>query len=212
MSLLREFVQETLSEAAVSDVSDYALYVTNLGDNEINMLLYDYQEFFDYVNETKKLRMKNEFVRGMIKVRYDPGHGPCFNAWEVIAVKANKGFGPFMYDAAMALVPSKTLMPDRASVSHAAKNIWKYYRDNRKDVVPLKLDTASFDDQDSLDDCFSAHISDEDLFDYAYRMRGSGPNMRPAILKHERVMKLLGKKKLDGAFEKQLEKVLGTYF
>lgn len=51
---------------------------------------------------------------------------------------AESGYGPLMYDIVMELEGGLT--SDRNSVKPAAKNVWKYYHDNRPDVKEKEFD------------------------------------------------------------------------
>jgi hypothetical protein len=66
----------------------------------------------------------------------------CIGAWEVIMASAHKGYGPFLYDVAMELVGNSGLMSDRQTTSNDARNVWRYYYNNRKDVMkkPVEYD------------------------------------------------------------------------
>jgi len=68
--------------------------------------------------------------------------------YEVESVFADKGFGPLLYDIAMEMVyllGAVGLMPDRTSVSPAARQIWEKYFTSRNDVKHKKLPQDLFD-------------------------------------------------------------------
>ena len=57
--------------------------------------------------------------------------------YEVESVQADEGYGPLLYDIAMEMVyllGGVGLMPDRRSVSYAAKSVWLKYFEERQDV------------------------------------------------------------------------------
>lgn len=58
---------------------------------------------------------------------------------------AIKGYGPMMYDAALAYAGKTGIIPDRQSVSPAARNIWKYYATKRQKEI--KVFPISEDDE-----------------------------------------------------------------
>jgi hypothetical protein len=67
---------------------------------------------------------------------------PCSNAWAIQWANASDGWGPLLYDIAIewATWEAGGLMPDRGSVSKDAREIWKYYLNNRSDVQSYQLD------------------------------------------------------------------------
>ncbi len=75
-------------------------------------------------------------IYGYLKVRPHPGE--CWNAAEVGASAAQKGYGPLMYELAMSDFENG-LMPDRTSTSMAARNVWKVYN-TRADVGKKPFD------------------------------------------------------------------------
>ena len=80
--------------------------------------------------------------------------GECNNVGgEVKLAVARSGWGPTIYDIAMADQPNG-LMPDRYEVSADAYAVWNYYRKKRNDVDKKALDWkyAEWTD-DELDDC-----------------------------------------------------------
>lgn len=76
------------------------------------------------------------------------------NIYEVESVAADKGYGPLLYDIAMEMVyllGGVGLMPDRRSISYAAKSVWLKYFDERQDVehkpLPEHLFTGAMSDR-----------------------------------------------------------------
>jgi len=62
----------------------------------------------------------------------------CGGANRIEYSAAQKGYGPLMYDIAMAASPNG-LMADRTFVSPMARKVWQHYYYNRKDVVKTDL-------------------------------------------------------------------------
>lgn len=83
---------------------------------------------------------------------------PCLKAMMVAHVKAEKGYGPLLYDIAIELATMKAggLVADRTIVSDDAYDVWEYYVENRSDVKIIQLDnpegelTPDFMDDDCL--------------------------------------------------------------
>jgi hypothetical protein len=69
---------------------------------------------------------------------------------------AIKGYGPMMYDITLAYAGKTGIIPDRQSVSPAARNIWKYYATKRQKEI--KIFPISEDDE-----C-ATHQNDEDYW------------------------------------------------
>jgi hypothetical protein len=76
--------------------------------------------------------------------------------WEIVYSRADKKWGPFLYEITLELAGSHGLMSDRFSVSESAKRVWEYYFNNRSDVIKFPLDK----------DCYSE--LNEDYFKYGY--------------------------------------------
>lgn len=141
MNLLRSYIKTVLSEAANRDFTNLGLFMNDQG-NTITFTLYDAATFVQQTKANKRLTFDDSMVKGTIQLRKDPGDGACHNAWQVIMVAAVSGYGPTMYDIALAMVDSHTIMPDRASVSDSALGVWSYFKNKRGDVEALKLDTT----------------------------------------------------------------------
>jgi hypothetical protein len=99
-----------------------------------------------------------------------------WGASEIRSSAAESGYGPLIYDIAMAL--ESGLISDRDSVSPAARKVWNFYKNNRKDVEIKKLDdldnpktSSTFDDAIVFDD-----NDDANPLNYAYFINKS-PNV-----------------------------------
>lgn len=109
----------------------------------------------------------SESFYGVIEVENEPEFGSCHGARQVSAVAARRGWGPLMYDIAMA--DESPLMPDRSTVSDLAQKVWKHYNEKRPDVGKRPLDDIDNpSNSDSSDDCRVWKKPGKDYLDYAY--------------------------------------------
>ncbi len=69
--------------------------------------------------------------------------GPCFDGHLVIGSRAERGWGPLLYEVALEWASQNGggLMPDRFSVSDYALAVWSKY-EKRSDVKPSQMDVA----------------------------------------------------------------------
>ena len=183
MSLLREYIRELLTEAAMGPAdlpNDVYVRVENRG--KYLRVFYSYKD-----GEQIGTGMGNETVSGYVeakspdareKGRATPDREPCLGAWMVIGAGATHGWGPLLYDVVMEVVGAAGLMADRQSLSKAAFNVWNMYM-SRGDVVKKQLDdtenTLTPGEEDNCDidtaihhsglkvaDVFNSDWSDED--------------------------------------------------
>jgi uncharacterized protein YjbI with pentapeptide repeats len=63
---------------------------------------------------------------------------PDCNAWQVVAVAAEKNYGPLMYDIAMSWLNSP-IMSDRLTPSRTAMNVWNYMFKDEVKYTKVKL-------------------------------------------------------------------------
>ena len=142
----------------------------NMGESgidysELNFLMYDYNEAIedlkyllkqgdspkDIVDNQGPLKAITDNAVACMRVRpYADGMG-CNSAWEVIRSAADSGLGPTMYDLIMSIAPNG-LISDRSQVSADARNVWKYYANNRSSVSKDFLDPGGYTDTE-YDDC-----------------------------------------------------------
>lgn len=67
-----------------------------------------------------------------------------FKCWQTSRTAASAGYGAFLYDTMLSMAGDDGLIPDRVSVSKAAKKVWEYYFTVRKNEFDLfKLDDQS---------------------------------------------------------------------
>jgi len=80
------------------------------------------------------------------RVKFGPSDldvdGNCLDAFVVFGSKADKGWGPLLYDIAIEWATEKGsgLIADRSSVSGEARAVWDYYLNKRSDVQAVQLD------------------------------------------------------------------------
>lgn len=100
------------------------------------------------VPEAREVRKKRENYMQIVRTEVLGEEGKY--VWEVQGVKADHGYGPMLYDIAMEiiyLIGGAGLMPDRDTVSDAARAVWaKYY--NRKDINKKPLPKNWFEDEE----------------------------------------------------------------
>lgn len=95
--------------------------------------------------------------------------GKQWDAAEVKASAAEKGWGPMIYDIVMAMEGG--LMADRDTVKPGARKVWGHYYNNRDDVRSMPLDDETDPVTDETgDDAKSlyAGYDSENPLDYAY--------------------------------------------
>lgn len=89
--------------------------------------------------------------------------GNCRGAYVVHESDAAKGYGPMLYDMALAAAGKDGLMPDRHLVSQYAARVWYHYFGNRSDVKTLPLDPdGQLTPDDPSDDCKPKYHLDPD--------------------------------------------------
>lgn len=131
MNLLREYIRELLTESIdpkIISIIDRAAtdgYTVKVEDGAV--YLQD-QTGHDHNN--------------IAAVQWYPADsgmfGPCGHAAHVNHSRAQKEFGPLVYDVAIEVTGGIT--PDRMEVSNDAKKVWDYYMKNRPDVMKQQLD------------------------------------------------------------------------
>lgn len=217
MHVLSRYIKEAiLKEAANRNVQGMGLAVFPEG-NYMKFVLYNVKQFVSIIKQTKKFPSKDEMleiIKGYMFVQKPEGSGPCHGAWTVVTSGAVEGYGPTLYDIALALVPGNTLMPDiggHVSVSPHALKVWQFYKNKRGDIEALPLDNIAMKQQagskpldsdeeqeeqtpEKEDDCFLMPGGDE-VLKYAYRMKGSPPfDINAMIGNHDKLLSKFGDK------------------
>lgn len=86
----------------------------------------------------------------------------CSGAWEVVAARADHGYGPLIYDIAMEYTGKDGLMADRRSVTADAMAVWDFYLNHRAgndvkikqlDILRPKRIRGKITPHDTSDDC-----------------------------------------------------------
>lgn len=184
---IRKVVDETMIEMAKepheAEAGGFALSIVNNGPN-MYLVLYqpvalekicseivqqpDHLKFDDKLDAV--LYMNPNPVVGFIRMKKDN----C--GWIIQNSAANKGYGPMMYDIAFSYAGKQGIIPDRDSVSKAARAIWRYYMTNRKNefrVYPLS----------HRDPCVAYQDEDDSWFlDVRYIMRNPDPSKAAKLL------------------------------
>jgi len=169
---IRRIIREEaeLDERAMgsSDATGLALLL-NVDSNSIQAVLYRAdQTIEDLVAGKGEKELSKNIVASIDASKL---YGSRY--FSVDAVAADGGWGPFMYDIAMANSPG--LAPDRFSVSKGAKQVWSKYA-GRGDVEAVPLESK-------------VHLHGEPELDNAYVMKGSGPDVSGLVAEHQRVVK-----------------------
>jgi len=149
MKLLREYIREILTESVHPKIMEMidALerakgYVEILPDRVI-------------VWEPTEISPRNWVAMVAFETPRGVRAGPCAGADAVVqSSTAKTGMGPLAYDVAIELTGGLGLMPDRSTVSAAARKVWeKYY--NRPDIETVQTDShgnkLTPDDSDNCD-------------------------------------------------------------
>ena len=136
------------------------------------------------------------FVLGTIDIE-KAWEGPSNGASMVHAPAASKGYGPLMYDIAMA--DTGELMPDREpGVSKSAQQVWKYYKNNRSDVIATPLDNRRNPQTPQKTDDAVVHKPGKENFgnflDSSYHLEGTGPNTEAMTASFKQLEVYVGKK------------------
>lgn len=195
--LLSEFVKLVLSEAAANPSAAVSAGLALAEHNKMYML-YDPQYYVNKLTQINKEAIENSLeqilrdpggMKGFVEITNSSLKAPCYGAWMISASAADKGFGPLLYDIAMATSPNHTLIPDRRTVSDSARNIWKFYLERRKDVQKLPLD--NFKDPktpDKNDDCQVYDDWSAEELDYAYRSPNIPQGIQGLFSNHQKFM------------------------
>ena len=166
MKYLRQHIKHIiLSEAKFSELKNLCLYKTHSQTAGEKFYILFRPQLIDEIIESQDPliptigdlgRHSKNFVGGVFLESWaEYTAGPeCHGAWEVTKGVADEGYGPVIYDIAMADNP-EGIFADRSSVSDDAFGLWKFYREKRYDVdaIPMDLHTRKWTD-DPRDDCY----------------------------------------------------------
>lgn len=216
-ALLREFISEIISEGAASAewADELGLALCVLKTPRI-YVLYDSAKLSELLqgatpNDVSLRGIErngyDEAIYAMITVKRDY---PAWGAAEVMNAAAERGFGPLLYDIVMAA--EKGLTSDRHDVSSRAERVWSFYHDNRGDVEAKLLD--DIDDPKTpprKDDAPVFKPDDRDIEDvplnYAYFMKGPGPDIESLKRRHTSAMKAFKKLGVEQDFMKRIARI-----
>lgn len=210
---LRAFLRETLlslSEEAVSPVTaaarGLALYVdpTGVGDYVLysaDAAVKALQGMSGETNRTmKKALVAANAVVGCLTVS-TPNHTRKETVNTVAHSAAEKGYGPLLYDAALAF--AGPLTADRESVSLSAERVWRHYYERRSDVVHTPLVKARGT---------RMHVSSRPWLNYAYSMPQASSNTNVLTARHDGVLRVLVDELTNGDVEAALMGAGSLYF
>lgn len=170
-SLIREsLLEQELEERALtsSDAGDDLALLVEQRYNRVNVVLYRVKSFREDFDKGLSPKTLKKHVVAMLSAGQEDFNVPFF---EVQLSVADKGWGPFMYDVAMAR--SGGLMPDRFSVSAAARRVWDHYYNERTDVKVTPLDK------------YHVKMSGDDVLDNGFQLKGSGPDTNELEKRHD---------------------------
>lgn len=157
-----------------------------------------------YEGSRKQIEEGNFVIIAMMKVFTSRSKKyPQWGASTVELSAAESGWGPFMYDVVMSLEGG--LVPDRFSVSDAARGVWVKYKDSRSDVEAKPLDDPENPRTKTKRDDTSRFYGDdapvgkppENPLNYAYFLESSPPDVSAMISAHRKMVPLLKKYDID---------------
>jgi hypothetical protein len=221
--LLRTYIRHLVREAAITpkgaSASGLALYAFKAMKGGFDrFVLYDPSAFHRFMKAYKEhdehdhesvislagLKGYDSIIMGFIETRQK---AKCNNAGEVKASVAVKGYGPMMYDIAMAAYEGG-IISDRSTTSASAKNVWKGYN-ARGDVASKPLDNIEEPKTDDPnDDCY---LVDDELLDRSYS--GAKPDVNNLTSKHNAVMTELEELDIpESIIEDELKSLASSFF
>jgi hypothetical protein len=226
--LFRLGALRTIVEAAVeparAKAQGTAVIVTTMGD-DVSVIAYDPKQLIDDVIQGVKAgddpvdsveKNGTAAIVGIVSM-HPAGNeeGPCHGAYIVQAAAARQGYGPLLYDLAMSL--GRPVVPDRKSVSPAARNVWDRYV-SRGDVSKLPLDNkASPKTTPVEDDCIT--FDDMQSLNYAFSKQGSNDlsgfadNDKHALNSYNAALASVGGHKVDySSWHQALTLAAADYF
>jgi hypothetical protein len=173
--LNKHTVKESLEE---QDLDERALTTKDAGDDlalcvdqqhdRLNLVLYRAAAFKKDFDEGYSAKTLKKHVVAMLSAGQGDFNIPFF---EVQLSAADKGWGPFMYDVAMAKTGG--LMPDRFSVSGPARRVWDHYYHERNDVIVTPLNK------------YDVKLSGDDVLDNGFQLKGPGPSTDALEQRHD---------------------------
>lgn len=168
-------------------------------------LLYDPAKLAELLSATK---LTANAVYGVVMVNVTSDH-PQWGAKEIEFTAARSGYGPMMYDIAMADVGG--LIADRGSVSDDARGIWSFYKNKRPDVEKKQIDNYLNPTTKTEEDDGERHEEEPgDSLDYAYFLK-NGPNVSMLKANHEAALPMLKKASKESGLPLDFAAIAGEF-
>ena len=168
-------------------------------------LLYDPAKLAELLSATK---LTANAVYGVVMVVMTPDH-PQWGAKEIEFTAARSGYGPMMYDIAMADVGG--LIADRGSVSDDARGIWSFYKNKRPDVEKKQIDDYRNPSTKTKKDDGERHEEEPgDSLDYAYFLK-NGPDVSMLKANHEAALPMLKKASKESGLPLDFAAIAGEF-
>lgn len=194
---IRALVEDAVSGSSAID-ANMGLYVWH-GAGIKMYILYETSEVSKKVFTAPKVPSSviPKCIVGYIQVQ--PQQEGYNGAAMVQSSAARKGFGPLMYDIAMA--DNGAIFPDRISTSDAAKNVWKFYATKRSDVSAKQIDNIEDPKTPEKED--DGEWVYDKLLDKSYHGKGQQAEMQKLKQNGDRFVSELSKQ--SGASTKSIE-------
>lgn len=200
--MITERYIKSLVEAAITadaaQSAGMALMITATGD-KMDIVLYDPRKFLRFAQENLQGEDANsdsdcsDCIYGHVQMRPVPqSYGQSYGAYVINTTSSLKGYGPLMYDIALGL--GRPVIPDRSSVSPAAKKIWTVYKLNRSDVKKLPLDNKDAPRTPDPKDDSVIYPGEDELtnpLNFAYIRPGSNAQYSGMLEKHRKVARIV---------------------
>ena len=163
MKHLRKYIRSLLLESSAKLVAGlkseglaiWHMFSSNIQRNRHYILLYNIEELIEkssfviskiieqFGEENLGFYLEKEFKNLMIDssiaaIIINPTRWPCNGANVVNVAVGWKGYGPTIYDLAMSISPNG-LIADRNEVSKKAQGVWKYYFENPRPEIEIKM-------------------------------------------------------------------------
>jgi hypothetical protein len=164
MKNLRRYIRQILEGLKFDQFDNLALY-EGMWSGDKHYVLFDITliEELNHLEQTDvyELGKTTKHLYGLLSVEDASSFGsPCNYAGVVNFARARNGWGPTMYDIVMGMHPNG-LIADRDSVSPAAFDVWKFYKEKRPDIEKSPLDHESYGwTLESDDDCYPGSDGD----------------------------------------------------
>lgn len=184
-------MKRLIREAAVtaSDAQGRGLGLCITSQSPKMYILYDAGAVYEEISSSPDSSVADlgAYMMGVVTLK-QKRKGRQWNASEIELTAAEQGYGPLVYDVAMAFEGG--LVPDRERVSGSAAGVWDFYRARRPDVKTKPLDDEGHPHtRPKIDDTETMHDPDGDSsLDYAYFI-DKAPNVAGLVKNHRLVLK-----------------------